>query len=226
MKELLLHILNARLSPEQREWLRQTENRISAGASETFIQQQYTAASRRAGKIAIALTDDERAQLEATDPALRLDGWFTDETTRAVFLLAARARPDEDYRRAVVQCYEFGDSREQQSWLRALSLLQNAEWFVDIAIDACRTNIIPVFEAIACENVYPARYFPELNFNQMILKCLFNGIQLTRVIGLASRLNPELSRMADHYARERRAAGRSVPADIGMVRIVAERSKQ
>jgi hypothetical protein len=86
--------------------------------------------------------------------------------------------------------------------------------FLDTAIDACRTNIIPLFEAIACENPYPAKYFPELNFNQMVLKCLFNRIAVSRIVGLESRLNEQLSRMADNYARELNAAGREVSEDI------------
>jgi hypothetical protein len=74
-----------------------------------------------------------------------------------------------------------------------------------------------VFEAIACENPYPAAHFPELNFNQMVLKALFTGVALERVIGLDGRVTPELARMANDYASERRAAGRSVPADIWRV---------
>jgi hypothetical protein len=73
---------------------------------------------------------------------------------------------------------------------------------------------VPVFEALACENPYPSQYFPERNFNQVVLKAMFNSIALERIVGLKSRLNPELSRMARDYAAERTAAGRSVPADL------------
>ncbi len=88
--------------------------------------------------------------------------------------------------------------------------------FCSTIIDACRTNILPLFEAVACENPYPAQHFPERNFNQLVLKALFNGVALSRVVGLASRLNADLTRMAGDYADERRAAGRAVPADIGL----------
>ena len=71
-----------------------------------------------------------------------------------------------------------------------------------------------MFEALACENPYPAAHFPERNFNQMVLKALFNSIELSRIDGLSGRRNAELSRMARDYAAERRAAGRAVPADI------------
>jgi hypothetical protein len=85
--------------------------------------------------------------------------------------------------------------------------------------DTCRTNILPLFESISCENPYPAHYFPELNFNQMVLKAMFNGIALARIVGLAGRHNAELTRMSNDYAAERTAAGRSVPADIDLARL-------
>ena len=170
------------------------------------------------GKVALQLKPEEQARLRKLSPDLELDHWGIDEAGRAVLLLnAAASMSADDYGRVVLQCYEFGDSREQQSWLRALSILPRCERFLSTAIDASRTNIIPLFEAIACENPYPARYFPELNFNQMVLKCMFNQIALRRIVGLESRLNQELSRMATHYAAERKAAGREVPPDIGMV---------
>ncbi len=112
---------------------------------------------------------------------------------------------------------EEGDSGEQQSWLRSLPLLPHPERFLAAAIDACRTNILPQFESIACENPFPARYYPERNFNQLVLKALFNNLAMIRIVGLERRFNAELSRMADDYVSEREAAGRSVPADIWLV---------
>ncbi len=210
MYDLILSLLKARLSTQQLTWLTET--------SEALLLSRYTAASRRLGKAALQLQPGEKARLLELNPDLELDHWGIDEAGRAVLLLnAAASMPDDDYERVVLQCYEFGDSRERQSWLRALSILPRCERFLSMAIDACRTNIIPLFEAIACENPYPARYFPELNFNQMVLKCMFNQVALRRIVGLKSRLNPELSRMATHYAAERKAAGREVPTDTGMV---------
>jgi hypothetical protein len=97
----------------------------------------------------------------------------------------------------------------------ALPLLPAPERFLEIAVDACRSHIQPLFEAIACENPYPAHYFPELNFNQMVLKALFTGVALARIIGCDGRVTSELSRMAADYASERRAAGRVFPRTLG-----------
>ena len=123
---------------------------------------------------------------------------------------------DDEDGDAVSACYEQGDAREQQSWLKAVGVLPAPERFLPLVIDACRSSIQPIFEAVACENPYPARFFPARNFNQLILKALFNGVALSRVVGLSGRLNPELARMATDYAAERRAAGRPIPADISL----------
>jgi hypothetical protein len=143
--------------------------------------------------------------------------WTHADVARFILLrdLAASVAPAE-FAAAATACFEQGDAGEQASWCRAVSLLPRPEQYLQIVIDACRTNILPLFESIACENPYPARFFPERNFNQLVLKAMFNGIALARIAGLESRRNMELSRMATDYAAERTAAGRSVPADIAL----------
>jgi hypothetical protein len=77
--------------------------------------------------------------------------------------------------------------------------------------------VLTVFEAIACDNAYPAKYFPDAAFFQMVLKALFVGAPLGKVVGLRERTTDELARMVDAYASERRAAGRPVPDDAKLV---------
>jgi hypothetical protein len=116
-------------------------------------------------------------------------------------------------------CFRHGDNGERRAVLRSLSVLQEPERYIELAAQACRSSVQTVFEALACENPFPAAKMPDLLFNQMVLKALFTEVSLDRIVGLTSRITPELSRMAEGYASERRAAGRSVPSDIG--RLVA-----
>lgn len=155
------------------------------------------------------------AALETLGLAPYQSRWWCDEMGRAVILLDAAGRaPACELPDVVEDAYRHGDVRERQAVLRALPLLPEPARFVDLAIHACRTNILPVFEAIACESPYPAACFPTHAFDQMVLKALFLGVALARIVGLAQRRGPELERMAADYASERRAAGRSVPQDI------------
>jgi hypothetical protein len=215
-------VLRARLNDAAWTWLADTMGR--AGDDEQLFQ-AYTAASRRIGSAPLGPAEVELAAARAAVPALNLAHWAGEDAARALLLLSrAEVAPTraDDFTVAAVACYEQGAAREQQSWLRGLPVLPQAESFLPHAIDACRGNILPLFESIACENPYPARWFPELNFNQMVLKALFNGVSLRRIVGLQARLNAELSRMAAAYASERRAAGRSVPSDISMAMTTQE----
>ena len=121
----------------------------------------------------------------------------------------------------VREVYLRGDFREQAAVLKSLPFLPDCARFVDMAIDACRTNVLDVFEAIAYENPFPARHFPDANFNQLVMKAIFMGLTVDRIVGLAARNSGELKRMATDFAAERRAAGRPVPDDIDFIASMA-----
>ena len=178
----------------------------------------YPTAAMRAGRGPLTLSATARRELQAAAPDVGFERWEREDAARALLLIAHRAsgRSGDAFVADAIECFEQGDAREQQSFLRAIALWPEAGAFLPYAIDACRTNIVPVFEALACENPYPSQHFPERNFNQVVLKAMFNSIALRRIVGLPSRVNAELTRMARDYAAERTAAGRSVPADINL----------
>lgn len=160
---------------------------------------------------------DVQVDAQVAVPGIDLRVWSRSDAARALLMFDwIRRSPGQDIVSGLASCYEQGDAAEQTSWLRVLPLLLDQQRWLPWAVDACRTNIQPLFQAIACENPFPAAHFPERNFNQMILKALFNNVALARVVGLPARRNAELARMAADYAAERRAAGRSVPEDIGL----------
>ena len=211
----VLHDLVAtHASADGRRWL---ERAAAAGATvdRGAFMEAFPVVARHLGTSALCLTADETARLEALGV-----GWpvcaTLDELGRIALLgLAASRLSSPEIEALAEDCYQHGDTRERRAVLRALPLLPEGERLLAIAVDACRSHVQPLFEAIACDNPYPAERFPELNFNQMVLKALFTGVALERIIGLPARVTPELRRMANDYARERAAAGRSVPADIG-----------
>jgi hypothetical protein len=225
LEQLLRELVERRIEPPSREWLERTVAALGAAPDRGALLEAFTAASRRLGRARLAPTEAEMARLDGAGVSWPIGSWGADELGRVALLVAAAAHwPEAELPALVEECYRQGDGAERQAVLRALPLLPRPERFLETAVDACRSHIQPLFEAIACENPYPGRYFPELNFNQMVLKALFTGVALERVIGYDSRVTPELSRMAAGYASERRAAGRSVPPDIG--RLTGERGDQ
>jgi len=162
----------------------------------------------------------------AGEPATRAPGvpdttrphWTLTDWIRAALLFRALASVAPERQPALVQgLFEAGEIGEQESILRTLALLPEAKRFVETGLLGCRTNARRVFEAIACDNAYPERYFSELSYNQMVLKAIFIEVPVARIEGLSRRRGPELVRMARDYASERRAAGRPVPADIDLL---------
>ncbi|CAN91023.1 hypothetical protein sce0866 [Sorangium cellulosum So ce56] len=240
---LLFGILSRRIPSAARSWLERVERVTGTGAglggtpdarkseSSTWFDLDrflatFTAAVRVLGRGQLGLHPDERDALEAAGVAAVVDGRALDELGRVTMLVhVSRRLPAPELESLFRVCYEQGDGRERQALLRALPLLTEAQSFVPLAVEACRTNELPIFEAIACENPYPAAYFPDLNFNQMVLKAMFMGVALARIIGLDRRRSGELARMAEDFASERRAAGRSIPADIGLLSLDHERER-
>jgi len=198
-------------------WLDQALAKQASSATLEDLLAVYAAVRRKLGQ---ALVEPGVEQVRALD-AVGLDapqGWSCDEVGRAALLCAAlAARPGDGHPALVHTLYTKGDTHERRALLRALPLLPDPQRFASTAIEACRTNVVPVFEAIACENTYPERHFPDTAFEQLVLKALFLEVSLARVRGLAARARPELARMASDYAAERRAAGRSVPADLARI---------
>ena len=219
---LLLGILRSRAEPAGWSWFERARPATTEPVDTDRLLTVYAGATWRLGRTSVgALPLDEAEQHAASrlPDSLPLDHWGLDEVGRVLLLLSLAEAVSNDTRFVELAraCYTNGAAREQQSWVRGLILLPRCERFLEAAVDACRTNIVPLFESLACENPFPSRHFPEPGFNQLVLKSLFNDIALSRIMRLETRLNCELSRMANDYVSEREAAGRSVPADIWLV---------
>lgn len=110
----------------------------------------------------------------------------------------------------VAQLIQLADTGELKTFLRYLVLLPHAEAFSQVAVEALRTNIAIVFDAIALDNPYPALYFNDQQWNQMYLKAAFMQRDLSRIREVDRRANKDLARIISDYAHERWAASRDV----------------
>ncbi len=173
----------------------------------------FAAAGRKLGRAEISAG----AAAAICAAGLRWPVTGADECGRAALVLGAiDGVPDPvGFVRDLVRRGELG---ERQAVLRVLAALPAPARFVDVAIDACRSNVATVFAAIACDNDYPARELPAPAFHQLVIKALFTGAPVARIAGLAARVDDELIRMVDAFISERRAAGRSIPDDVALIR--------
>jgi hypothetical protein len=114
----------------------------------------------------------------------------------------------------VTALYQQGDESERMTVMQGLSLFPDGPALKPLALENGRVNSLPLFAALALANPYPAAYYSEPEFNQLVLKALFLGLGIATLSGLPQRANAELARMCEDYLDERLAAGRSLPADL------------
>jgi len=189
----------------------------SKHTSRSELFKAYSTLVRMLGSDRLEFSQQEVAS-ENADKFLAFQGRGLHEFGRAALLLFALERlPAVDHVECVNELFVHGDSREQEALLRALSILPDGGRFLATAVEACRANVQTVFEAIACENPYPSCYFPEVNFNQLVLKAIFTDVSLRRIVGLSNRVTPALKSMVSDHIKERTAAGRAVHEDVSLI---------
>ncbi len=139
------------------------------------------------------------------------EGTFKNWTLDQVVRLAMLTKLDENQ---VDMLFETAEMQEAVALTKSLPFLANPTNFLLRATDAVRSNMGPVFDAIAFDNTYPRDYFNEAAWNQLVLKCIFNDKAIHQIMGLDERANAELAMTLSDFAHERWSAGRRVPAQV------------
>jgi hypothetical protein len=139
------------------------------------------------------------------------------EALRMALLVGRADLESEAFAKAFLGLFPYADEGELRALYKCLALLPGGERFVWQAAEGCRTNVLGVFEAVACDSPYPAAQFDEVAWRSMCIKALFMGSPLWRTYGLDQRLSPELARMALDLVEERRSAGRPIMANLWLL---------
>jgi len=134
-------------------------------------------------------------------------GWTLDQLIRVELLTLL-----DDENLAIL--FETAEMQEAVALTKALPFLNNPQNFLLRATDAVRSNMGPVFDAIAFGNTYPKTYFSEAAWNQLVLKCIFNDKAIHQIIGLDERANQTLANTLSDFAHERWSANRRVPSQV------------
>jgi hypothetical protein len=198
------------LSPSAASWLDQTIYILSTEATEQVLFTRFSAVPRQVGKADWALTDQDLKVAQDFRTGWKPSHWSVDQAARTLLLLAFPSTDTDRYVAAIEKLFSAADVAEQVALYQTLPLLPYPERFKTRAIEGLRTNIKAVFNAISLNNPYPADYFQEAAWNQMILKAIFVDSHLSQIQGLDQRANPKLAQMLSDYAHERWAAGRAV----------------
>ncbi len=203
----LLKILEDNVDNENRQWLLSKIEGIVESESTKDLYLTYSLVPTKIGSVnglSLLLEDMElKAYLE-------IQGANLQQVSRIYLLYKVLEAKEDFFKAKVANIIEVADKGELETFLKFLVLLPHPENYKVQAVEALRTNISTVFDAIALNNPYPALYFNEQQWNQMYLKAAFMQQDLNRIVQVGQRANKELTRIISDYAHERWAASREI----------------
>lgn len=136
------------------------------------------------------------------------------ELGRIHLLVKVLESDKEFFKDKVSNLIQIADTVELETFLKFLVLLPNAKDYQFSAVEALRTNITVIFDAISLNNPYPSLFFNEQQWNQMYLKAAFMQRDLGSILDTDKRANQQLVRIISDYAHERWAASREIDPEI------------
>ena len=207
----LLRWLARVLSAEAFDWLSFEVERQKSTLDERRLGMALGRAGRKVGQAALALTREELAAAQNLRRGWQPQHWTTDEAARISLLLAIHHGDDRAFAALLDKLCVTAEVNEHVSHLKGFAIFPASEMLYARAREGARSSIAPIFEAIACHNPYPLDYFDDAAWNHMVVKCVFGGTPIERVVRLHERRNPELIQMLRDLVSERHAAARTSP---------------
>ncbi len=211
-KAQLLQALRASASEPAITWMDASLKKLrqSQDLENDFLTLSAMARRKLGEKLLAADTE----AIETAGGPLNLTHWTSGDTGRIILLLELCELRHTEAQKWVELLFRHGDEAERIAVVHALLLLPQPGVLKQIALEAGRSNSLILFSAIAQKNPYISIHYDNHEFNQVVIKSLFNGISIDLITGLTQRANPELSNICEEYADERLAAGRTLPYDI------------
>ena len=187
-----------------------------------FNQKLHTIKSDQEFFISFALVNKKipRARLQPTLKQIKdfhrinsefiIQNWTIDQLCRLSLLMNYSMLNLQNLSKLI----SVADTQEQITIYKSIFYLENARQYTPLVVDGIRTNVIDIFDAIALKNLYPAKYFSEDQWNQMVLKAIFMERPIYQIKDIDLRKNEKLANILFDYARERWAASRHVTPEL------------
>jgi hypothetical protein len=208
----LVRRIRTSTTAEGHAWLGDKLASLANGGGAGELSSAFAQAARRLGREPLQTAAGDT--LEGPLDPVPLSGLTADNAGRIALLMGIAEAGPEALADVVESSYRDGDTREKIAVVRGLSLLPDQTRFTWIALDAGRTNESDLFRAVACDNPFAARHYPELEFNKLVMKAAFVKAPVDRILGLERRVNSELARMGMEHIDEQESAGRSFVAEL------------
>ncbi len=205
--EAIYEVLGDNADKEALDWLKERTDRLEISKSARDLFMTYSLlASKFDKKLVVNYTDTTNK----TSSYFKSHGADVLQMSRIYLLSKVLEVNPEFYTQEVAKIIEVADTTELETFLRYLTILPQSESFKYSAVEALRTNISIIFDAITLNNPYPALYFNDQQWNQMYLKAAFMERDLGMIESVDERANADLTRIISDYAHERWAASRTI----------------
>ncbi len=215
MSQTLFYLIEQQPDSEKAvNYLRQQADAFSANPQVSVFYRVFTAMPRFVGKQPVTVPADIQFALQRVRPGFTVADWTLVRLARVWWLLQLPADDEATYVKTITELFKAAEMNELVALYSALPVLAYPEAWVFQATEGIRNNIADVQSAIMLHNPFPADYFSEAAWNQLIMKAFFTYKDITQVIGLNERNNARLAQTLTDFAAERRAAGRSLPAHM------------
>lgn len=212
--QLIEQWLSRQLPDDAFQWLQTQLKTLDTDQSTRNFDITFGMIPRELGKADLNLNADDLAAAHEL-----INGWnparlSVDIAARILVLLKISLTTNVPFTTRFKDIHRTADVSELLALYYGLPLYTDPETLVEHAALGLRTNIRAEFEAIAHHNPFPATYFAQNPWNNMVLKALFIGAMLEPIQGLDKRANADLARILRDYAHERWAADRAVSPEL------------
>ena len=215
MSQTLFYLIEQQPASQKAvDYLRQQVDLYHQNPQTSLFYRTFTAMPRFVGKQPIDVQADMAFTLQRLRAGFQVGGWTMDRLARVWWLLQLPADNETTYVNTITQLFKAGELNELVALYSALPVLAFPEAWRFQATEGIRNNIADVQSAIMLHNPYPADYFDEAAWNQLVLKAIFTDKDVTQITGLDERKNARLAQTLADFAAERRAAGRTLPPNI------------
>ena len=211
VKDFLLQSVSAVSPQDGTQWLKEKSSVISS-QKEFYVA--FSSAPRFVGKEKLQANPQLFAEANSLRKNWNPTSYTTDRAARIIFLLSYFRENDSAFVQSVRSLISSADIAELAAIYSSLPLLPFPEEFVLLAAEGVRSNMRDVFDAIALENPFPADFFSENAWNQLVLKAIFINRPLFRITGIDERVNKSLCDTLIDYVHERWAAGRTITPEL------------
>ncbi|MEO9511771.1 MAG: EboA domain-containing protein [Flavobacteriaceae bacterium] len=207
----LFNILKQNLDASENHWY---VDKLDSILKEKSVRTLYLMYSLCSSKLSTKALNVPKGTMPDLANYLNIHNANVLELGRIHLLVKVLEEDKEFFTEKVSNLIQIADIGELETFLKFLVLLPHSGDYQFSAVEALRTNITTIFDAISLNNPYPAMFFNEQQWNQMYLKAAFLQRDLSSILDIDKRANKNLVRIISDYAHERWAASREIDPEI------------